>query len=101
MVRSELIARIQEEFPELSKTDAELAVGTVFDTITDAMANDDRVEIRGFGSFTPKDRPGHKGRNPRNGEPVQVPPKRWPTFRPSSKMHARLNVEAGPASNQA
>ena len=91
MIRSELVARIREEFPDLSERDAERAVRAIFDRITEGMAEGDRIELRGFGSFTPKQRPGHKGRNPRTGELVQVPPKRWPTFKASAIMRARLN----------
>ena len=64
MIRSELVEKIAEENPHLYQRDVERIVGTIFDEIIDAMANGDRVELRGFGAFSVKKRDARRGRNP-------------------------------------
>ena len=68
MTKSELIARLAESYPQLVAKDAELAVKTILDAMTGALANGQRIEIRGFGSFALNIRPPRAGRNPRSGE---------------------------------
>ena len=70
MTKSELIARLAEKNPTLYYRDLELLVNTIFDTITDALVNENRVELRGFGAFSIRNRNARKGRNPRTGEKV-------------------------------
>jgi len=72
MIKSELIQIIADENPHLFQRDVELIVSTVFDEIIDAMANGNRVELRGFGAFSVKKREARVGRNPRTGESVKV-----------------------------
>jgi integration host factor subunit beta len=82
MARSDLIATITSRFPNLMAKDAEIAVKQIVDAIGRSLAQGDRVEIRGFGSFSLNYRPARTGRNPRSGEAVSVPPKYVPHFKP-------------------
>ena len=81
MIRSELIQKIADENPHLFQRDVERIVNTIFDEITDALANGDRVELRGFGAFSVKTRGARVGRNPRTGEAVSVDQKKVPFFK--------------------
>ncbi len=92
MIRSELIQRLAADNPGLSPRDVEAIVGTFFDTITERLADDGRVELRGFGAFSTRARAARAGRNPRTGEAVTVDAKRVPYFKPGKEMRARLNV---------
>ncbi|SET19751.1 integration host factor subunit beta [Oceanicella actignis] len=91
MIRSELIQRLTEENPHLYHRDVERIVATVFEEITRALADGDRVELRGFGAFSVKTREARMGRNPRTGESVAVPEKRVPFFRTGKELRLRLN----------
>ncbi|HEX4894811.1 MAG TPA: integration host factor subunit beta [Solimonas sp.] len=94
MTKSELIERLAAQQTHLMHKDVELAVKLVLDQISNALARDDRVEIRGFGSFALHHRPSRTGRNPKTGEPVQIPPKRVPHFKPGKEMRERVNALA-------
>ena len=91
MTKSELIARLAEQNPSLYHRDLEQLVNTVFETITKALENGDRVELRGFGAFSIRERKARIGRNPRTGEPVNVEAKRMPFFKMGKGMRERLN----------
>ena len=91
MTKSELIARLAEQNPSLYHRDLERLVNTVFETITKALENGDRVELRGFGAFSVRERKARIGRNPRTGEPVNVEAKRMPFFKMGKGMRERLN----------
>ena len=91
MTKSELIARLAEQNPSLYHRDLEQLVNTVFETITNAMENGDRVELRGFGAFSVRERKARMGRNPRTGEAVEVEAKRMPFFKMGKGMRERLN----------
>lgn len=93
MTKSELIQRLAEINPHLYLRDVEKIVDTVFEEITDALARGDRVELRGFGAFSIKNREARIGRNPRTGESVQVPAKRLPFFKTGKGLRERLNEE--------
>lgn len=93
MTKSELILKIAELNPHLYQRDAEMIVNAVFDAITDALANGDRVELRGFGAFSVKHRAARTGRNPRTGESVEVEEKFVPFFKTGKKLHERLNED--------
>ena len=103
MIKSELVAKLAEANPHLFQRDVERIVGTVLDEITAALAKGDRVELRGFGAFSVKHRPGRVGRNPRTGEPVEVDPKTVPFFKAGKELRDRLNdnynADASPASD--
>ena len=92
MIRSELIARLERDQPDLSPREVEQIVGFVFDCISQQLADGGRVELRGFGTFTTRARDGRVGRNPRTGESVDVKPKRVPYFKPGKEMRQRLNM---------
>jgi integration host factor subunit beta len=91
MTKSELIAELAASNPHLRHADVELIVATVFDQITRALADGHRVELRGFGAFSTKQRPARTGRNPRTGEPVPVDAKLVPFFRAGREFRARVN----------
>ncbi|MDT1063732.1 integration host factor subunit beta [Paracoccus sp. CPCC 101403] len=91
MIRSELIQKISEENPHLFQRDVERIVNTVFEEIIGAMARGDRVELRGFGAFSVKQRDARQGRNPRTGESVSVDQKHVPFFKTGKLLRERLN----------
>lgn len=91
MIKSELIARLAEANPHLYQRDVERIVSTVFDEISSALSRGDRVELRGFGSFSVKHRPARIGRNPRTGEAVNVAEKHVPFFKTGKELRERLN----------
>jgi integration host factor subunit beta len=93
MIRSELLQALARENPELRAEDVERALDTFFEEITERLAGGGRVELRGFGAFSTRQREARKGRNPRTGETVSVPDKRVPYFKPGKEMRARLNVD--------
>ncbi len=91
MIRSELVQIITDQNPHLYQRDVERIVNTVFDEITNAMANGDRVELRGFGAFSVKRRDARVGRNPRTGASVDVEEKHVPFFKTGKLLRDRLN----------
>ncbi len=91
MIKSELVARLTARYPHLYHRDVERIVTTVLDSISKALADGHRVELRGFGAFSVKVRPSRMGRNPRTGEPVAVGQKRAPFFRTGKELRERLN----------
>ena len=94
MVKSEPVDLLQEAFPEISRKDAERCLSAVFEEITGAMAAHNRVELRGFGTFSVRERCTRKARNPKTGELVTVPAKRVPFFKASKLLHARMNKKS-------
>ncbi len=93
MIKSELIALLAEKNPHLYLRDVERIVTTIFNEISDAMARGDRVELRGFGAFSTKERSARVGRNPRTGDAVQVDRKFVPYFKCGKELRERLNTE--------
>jgi integration host factor subunit beta len=91
MTKSELIQRLAEMNPGLKLQDAERIVGTVFGEIASALSRGDRVELRGFGAFSVRERAARMGRNPRTGEAVQVDRKFLPFFKTGKELRERLN----------
>ena len=91
MIRSELIQKIADNNPHLFQRDVERIVNTIFDEIIEAMARGDRVELRGFGAFSVKERDARLGRNPRTGESVDVDQKHVPFFKTGKLLRDRLN----------
>jgi len=92
MTRSQLIQRLAQQHPYLVHDEVEHLVKTIFENISEALARGERVELRGFGSFTVKEYAPRVGRNPRTGETVQVPAKRRPNFRSGIELRRRLNA---------
>ena len=92
MTKSELIARLAEANPHLYQRDVERIVTTIFDEITAALARGDRVELRGFGAFSVKERGSRVGRNPRTGDAVEVASKFIPYFKTGKQLREKLNA---------
>ncbi len=95
MTKSELIARLAERFPQLVAKDADLAVKVILDAMTGALAQGNRIEIRGFGSFALNYRPPRTGRNPKSGEKVHVPGKYVPHFKAGKELRERVDGRDG------
>lgn len=90
MTRSELITRLSAQFQQLTSNDVTESVAKILDMITRKLSQGDRIELRGFGSFSVNVRPPPWGRNPRTGESVSVPAKPVPHFKPGLKMRTRV-----------
>ncbi|MCB2102023.1 MAG: integration host factor subunit beta [Rhodobacterales bacterium] len=92
MTKSELIQRLAEANPHLYQRDVERIVTTIFEEITQALADGNRVELRGFGAFSVKERNSRVGRNPRTGEAVEVEAKYIPYFKTGKQLREKLNT---------
>jgi integration host factor subunit beta len=90
MLKSEIEEKIAREF-KLEKQISKKILNVLIDTLIDSIKNNDRVEIRGFGSFFPKKYDSYKGRNPKTGDSIDVPVKVLPIFRPSKELVVKLN----------
>lgn len=91
MTKSELIEILSARHSQLAPKDAELAVKTMLDAMSETLAAGDRIEIRGFGSFGLNYRPPRMGRNPKTGEKVQVPKKYVPHFKAGKELRERVD----------
>jgi integration host factor subunit beta len=91
MTKSELIARLAELNPHLFQRDIERIVATIFEQITVALCSGSRVELRGFGAFSVKQRGARQGRNPRTGVTVDVAERYVPYFKTGKELRERLN----------
>ena len=94
MTKSELIAQLSVRFPQLVLKDAEIAVKTILDAMSQTLCDGDRIEIRGFGSFSLNYRPPRQGRNPKTGETVPVPAKYVPHFKAGKELRDRVDESA-------
>ncbi|AAS97444.1 HU family DNA-binding protein [Nitratidesulfovibrio vulgaris] len=90
MNKSELVKMLAENH-EIPAEESSVIVNLFFDSVRDALLQGDRVEIRGFGSFKVKGYRGYKGRNPKTGDNVEVPPKRLPVFRAGKELKEIIN----------
>jgi integration host factor subunit beta len=91
MTRSDLVTLLAERFTQLAHRDAEFAVKTMLDAMSDALSRGHRIEIRGFGSFALNYRPPRVGRNPKSGDKVQVPAKYVPHFKAGKELRERVD----------
>ncbi len=91
MIKSDLIEKIAAANPHLFQRDVELIVNVIFDEIIASLARGERVELRGFGAFSVKQRPARAGRNPRTGEQVTVGEKFVPYFKTGKELRQRMN----------
>ena len=91
MTMSDLIARLAERFPQLVAKDADFAVKMILDALSEALVKGDRIEIRGFGSFSLNYRPPRVGRNPKSGDKVSVPEKWVPHFKAGKELRERVD----------
>ncbi len=98
MTKSELIAHVAQRLPYMTLKDAEIIVDTIFDSMADALAQGDCIQIRGFGSLKVKDRGEREGRNPKTGESVYIPAKKLPLFKIGKELHER--VQSSPSAAQ-
>ena len=92
MTKSELIERIAAEQTQLSAKDVELAVKMILDLMAETLAEGERIEIRGFGSFSLHYREARLGRNPKTGEKVELEGKYVPHFKPGKELRERVNL---------
>jgi integration host factor subunit beta len=91
MTKSELIARLAGNYPQLVAKDAEVAVNAILDAMTSSLVSGQRIEIRGFGSFKINYRPPRTGRNPKSGKEVEVPEKYRPHFKAGRELRDRVD----------
>jgi integration host factor subunit beta len=99
MTKAELVEEVSR-VSDLTKKHSEVIVDTVFKSIIDALHRGEKIELRGFGSFRLRRREPRKGRNPKTGDKVDVPPKKVPYFKPGKELKELINREAdapGPA----
>ena len=94
MNKSELVEKLAER-AKITKKRAEQVVNLVFEQMTEALRRGDRIEIRGFGSFTSKSYEAYTGRNPRTGETIHVPAKRLPFFKVGKELKERVDYPLG------
>lgn len=92
MTRSELIERLANRQTHMTHRDTELGVKLILDNIITQLSSGDRVEIRGFGSFSVHHRPARRGRNPKTGESVSIPQKSMSHFKPGKGLRERVNT---------
>lgn len=95
MTKSDLIEILSEKQSLLNYRDVELAVKLILEQMSESLSQGDRIEIRGFGSFTLHHRPPRVGRNPKSGESVQLGEKFVPHFKPGKELRDRVNSSAG------
>jgi len=93
MTKAELVEEVAR-VSELTKKHSEIIVNTVFDSIVDALRKDEKIELRGFGSFRIRQRRSRQGRNPKTGDKVDVPAKRIPYFKPGKELKELINTAA-------
>ncbi len=93
MTKRELIDEVNRRFPHLSRFDSEVIINSIFDSMVNAMEQEERIEIRGFGSFVVKHRRAREGRNPKTGVMVSVSAKRVPFFKVGKELRLRVNNE--------
>ena len=93
MNKSDLVKLVAER-GGLSMKAAKEAVNVFFDTFVDAILQDERIEIRGFGSFVNKKYDGYMGRNPKTGEPIRVPDKKLPFFKVGKELKIRVDTDS-------
>ena len=90
MTKADLIEEVSQA-GGMTRRDAELVVETVFESMCQALARGEKIELRGFGSFRVQERGARRARNPKTGEEVDVPARRVPRFRPGRDMRELLN----------
>jgi integration host factor subunit beta len=96
MTKSELIEVLARRQSQLAYKDVELAVKTIIEHMSGTLSGGERIEIRGFGSFSLHYRPPRVGRNPKSGEPVSLPAKYVPHFKPGKQMRERVDNSKSP-----
>lgn len=92
MTKSQLIEKLMDEDSQLNKKESELIVNTIFDSISNALIRGDRVEIRGFGSFSIREREARQARNPKSGNLIDIPSKKTPFFKTGKELRERVDI---------
>ena len=100
MTKSELIEILAHRKSNLPFKDVEQAIKTILEQMSEALANGERIEIRGFGSFSLHRRPPRRGRNPKTGASVDLPEKHVPHFKPGKELRERVNEAAASSRRQ-
>ena len=95
MTKAELVEDVARA-AELTKKDAERLVEIVFESIIETLNHGEKIELRGFGSFRVRERGARRGRNPKTGDPVNIPAKRVPYFKPGKELKELINEESAP-----
>ena len=91
MTKSELVERLVDANGALSRKESELVVNIIFDSMCEALQSGEKVEIRGFGSFTIRERDAREARNPKSGDVVKIPAKKTPFFKTGKDLRERVN----------
>ena len=91
MTKSELIVNLSRKLNHLPHHDIEQSVKNILKLMSESLSNDDRIEVRGFGSFSLHHHPARIGRNPKTGEPIPLPAKYVPHFKPGMELRKRVN----------
>ena len=97
MTKSELIEILAQRQAHLKADDVDLSVKTLLEMMRDALSRGERIEIRGFGSFSLHYRPARIGRNPKTGDSVALTDKHVPHFKPGKELRERVNLQSEPA----
>src|SRR5687768_13303960 len=100
MTKAELVEDVARA-AELTKKDAERLVEIVFESIIDTLNQGEKIELRGFGSFRVRERGARRGRNPKTGDPVDIPAKRVPYFKPGKELKELINEDENGAGEAA
>jgi integration host factor subunit beta len=100
MTKAELVEDVARA-AELTKKDAERLVEIVFESIIETLNHGEKIELRGFGSFRVRERGARRGRNPKTGDPVDIPAKRVPYFKPGKELKELINEDEDAAGNAA
>jgi integration host factor subunit beta len=96
ITKADLVEQVADVIgPRVTKRECGLVVDAFLDAVKDALARGDRIELRGFGTFKVRHRKARTGRNPRTGEPVEVPPRHVPVFKPSRHLSSRVDQASG------
>jgi integration host factor subunit beta len=96
MTKAELVEDVARA-AELTKKDAERLVEIVFESIIETLNHGEKIELRGFGSFRVRERGARRGRNPKTGDPVSIPAKRVPYFKPGKELKELINLDVPPS----
>lgn len=93
MTKSKLVKAVSERVPNITKKDIKVIVDVVFESMVDALKRDEKVEVRGFGSFKVKNRDARYGRNPKTGVVVSIPQRKTPFFKGAKEMKERVDLK--------
>ncbi len=96
MTKKDLIGEVQERVRDYPRKDVAFAIDIILQAMIDALIRNERIEVRGFGNFTVRSRNSRKGRNPKAGVVIDVPPRKVPFFRAGEKLKRLVNYSKNP-----